>query len=116
MATNSQRLLHTPNLVYGGVSNNTLEVFISASQPATGTPQAANCLLAPTNATFLFLFRTYLPRQRRLPDIMHNQPSCESPLAQWVARFSLVFPITSAGYVNSVFLRLINIPSAFSDL
>lgn len=54
-------LLQTAGLVYTGTNNNTLTVFISASQPALGTAQYANWLPAPSNAPIFFLLRTYEP-------------------------------------------------------
>lgn len=61
MLTQCSAALQTQGLVFSGPNNNTLEVFISATQPAAGTPQAANWLPAPPDAPFLFLLRTYLP-------------------------------------------------------
>ncbi|KAK9827504.1 hypothetical protein WJX74_006310 [Apatococcus lobatus] len=48
-------------LVYTGTNNNTLQVFISASQPTVGTAQYSNWLPAPPDAGFQFILRTYGP-------------------------------------------------------
>lgn len=44
LACNAEIGDRTTGLVYGGASNNTLTVFVSASAPANGTAQAANWL------------------------------------------------------------------------
>ncbi|KAL0038112.1 hypothetical protein WJX79_003329 [Trebouxia sp. C0005] len=51
----------TSGLVYTGTNNNTLTIFVSASQPAVGTAEYANWLPAPNNAPMFFLLRTYEP-------------------------------------------------------
>lgn len=51
----------TSGLVYTGTNNNTLTIFVSASQPAAGTAEYANWLPAPNNAPMFFLLRTYEP-------------------------------------------------------
>lgn len=51
--------VQTPGLVYGA-NNETLTVFISASQPANGTANHANWLPAPNNAPIFFILRTYV--------------------------------------------------------
>jgi len=54
-------MVQTSGLVYTGTNNNTLTVFISASQPPLGTAEYANWLPAPNNAPIFFLLRTYEP-------------------------------------------------------
>ena len=55
-------VLQTPGLVYGGAGNSTLQVFISAEQPAASSPQLANWLPAPNDAPFELIVRLYEPQ------------------------------------------------------
>lgn len=57
--TKGMCLLQTSGLTYSGTNNNTLQVFISAEQPAAGSSQLANWLPAPTNAAFELILRLY---------------------------------------------------------
>nr|QOL01276.1 putative extracellular protein TR9_078 [Trebouxia lynnae] len=50
---------NTSGLSLSGAGNNTLQVFISASQPARQSPQYANWLPAPINAPFELILRLY---------------------------------------------------------
>ncbi len=51
--------VQTSGLVYSGINNSTLVVFISATQPQQGTANAANWLPAPNNAGFQLILRLY---------------------------------------------------------
>ena len=51
--------VQTSYLVYSGINNSTLVLFISATQPQQGTANAANWLPALSNAGFQLILRLY---------------------------------------------------------